>query len=52
MKKLKITIYMKSGRQKKYEIDGEILYPKGARHPVRADETPIGVPSGMKIFLG
>lgn len=50
--KIKNNYLYEIWKTKKYEIDGEILYPKGARHPVRADETPIGVPSGMKIFLG
>ena len=35
---------------KKYEVDGEILYPYGARYPVRAAETPEGLTSDMVMY--
>ena len=34
----------------KYEVDGEILYPKGARYPVTAADTPEGLPLDMKMY--
>ncbi|WP_287054743.1 hypothetical protein [Treponema sp.] len=34
----------------KYLVEEDILYPKGARHPVTYDETPEGVTSNMKTF--
>ena len=34
----------------KYLVDGEILYPEGARYPVTYDDTPRGLDSNMKIF--
>lgn len=34
----------------KYEVDGEILYHKGARYPVTAADTPEGLPLDMKMY--
>ncbi|MDY2781800.1 MAG: hypothetical protein SOT80_00180 [Candidatus Pseudoruminococcus sp.] len=34
----------------KYLVEEDILYPKGARHPVTYDEIPEGVTSNMKTF--
>lgn len=34
----------------KYLVDGEILYPEGARYPITYDDTPRGLDSNMKIF--
>lgn len=34
----------------KYLVEGEILYPDGARYPVTYDETPTGVDPDMKTF--
>ena len=35
----------------KYKVDKEILYPYGARYPVRAAETPKGLTSDMKMYV-
>ena len=32
------------------EVDGEILYSKGARYPVTAADTPEGLPLDMKMY--
>ncbi len=34
----------------KYLVEGEILYPDGARYPVTYDEPPTGVDPDMKTF--
>lgn len=34
----------------KYFVDSDILYPKGALNPVRADSTPIGLATSMVTF--
>ena len=34
----------------KYEVEGEILYPKGARYPINAADTPKGVPLSMIMY--
>lgn len=33
-----------------YLVEEDILYPKGARHPVTYDKTPEGVTSNIKTF--
>lgn len=34
----------------KYEVEGEILYPKGARYPINAADTPKGLPLSTIIY--
>lgn len=53
--KLEIRAIRKSveydiGYGEKYLVDGEILYPKGARHPIRAADTPRGLDPDMKTY--
>lgn len=34
----------------KYLVEGEIIYPEGARYPVTYDETPKGLSTNMNVF--
>ena len=31
-------------------MEGEIIYPEGARYPVTYDETPKGLSTNMNVF--